>query len=98
MSLQERLVEAAEQAVEDLANRRVTRPLMHVLPRHDVLRDAHLRIEGLRLGDGPHVDAGVDGDPTGVRRFQSCHEVEQGALARAIATHHGDALALTDAE
>ena len=59
---EERLVETAEQSVEDLANRRIAGPLVHVLPRHDVLRHGHLRIEGFRLRHGTDVHARVDRD------------------------------------
>ena len=48
-SIQQRLVKAAEQPVKDLADRRVTRPLVHVLTGYDVLRHRDVRVEGFRL-------------------------------------------------
>ena len=92
------LVESAEQAVEDLADRRIAGPLVHILARHDVLRHGHLRVETLRLRDGADVHPRVDRHPPGVRRHQPGHECKQRALARAIATDDRDALGLAHAE
>ena len=55
LAIEQGFFKTPEQPVEDLANRGVARPLVHILAGHDVLRHGHLGIEGLGLRDRADV-------------------------------------------